>query len=95
MYLYPVVELDLKNIENINELELDEKLDYDPYFTLFYYVFCWFIVTCATKGLQLTIRRQLPPLPKESSDGTAAPNQRTFNVRDDDEYSSMPAGSSV
>ena len=51
MYLYPVIERDMKHIEDLNELEVDERLDYDAYFILTYYVVCALCVSCATKGL--------------------------------------------
>ena len=51
MFLYPLVELDLKKIENIMELNQDERLDYDPYFIITHFGVCYVVIMCATKGL--------------------------------------------
>ena len=51
MYLYPLVELDMRKVENVLELEQEERLNYDPYFILTHFAVCYVIIASATKGL--------------------------------------------
>ena len=63
MYIYPLVEQELKKIESVAELEIDDRLDYEPSFILFHYMICFFITKCATVGIQAICKRQNPPEP--------------------------------
>ena len=51
MYIYPLVEQELKKIESINELEIDERLDYEPFFILFHFAVCFVVIRMAAIGL--------------------------------------------
>ena len=51
MYVYPLIEQELKKIESLAELEVDERLDYEPMFILFQFLICFFIIKSTTIGL--------------------------------------------
>tara|TARA_B110000285_G_C14797277_1_gene455775 strand:- start:136 stop:384 length:249 start_codon:yes stop_codon:yes gene_type:complete len=64
-------------------------------FIFFHFMICFFIIKCATVGLQTVFRRANPPEPQPNDKGEPAKNARSFELREDNETCSMPAATSV
>ena len=86
-YLYPNVERELSNIQNIRDLDDSRQLDFNGTFLSIYYLVNVFTLLGCTTFLKRFFKRPRPELPP-----TTDPTYRSFDLRTRETNCSFPSG---
>ena len=86
-WLYPAVEQEVNNIENLKELDPEKQLDYNSAFICILYTIEVMTLLGITTLFKQFFARPRPTMPKEGE-----PNVRAYDMRSKETNCSMPSG---